>query len=495
MKKNFEGFVIYNKINNKNKAYAVVSENYECKAETSKIPEKFKEFIVPIEDRRFYNHKGIDIKGTTRALLRNFANMKVLEGGSTISQQLARNLLRDNSKTLIRKIRETLIALKLEYNYSKDEILNLYFNNVYFGKNLRGVRSASLFYFDKEPEKLSHNEIVFLITILRGPNYYLNNLEATNKRMNMLSEILLKNKKLNKNQYSKFNKRNTIVGNNKINILRNSTIPFISESIDVKKKSIISTLNPHYQNFAENFVKESKYPTSVVIIKNKKVIGFYSYYGSDYPFIFKSNVGSTLKPFIYYYAKKNGIESNQKFSSYKNNLGWNVREATLVSPKLSIDEALFHSNNNAFINISNSIGVENTLNFLSNTIQISPDEVFPSTILGATKNGISLFQLTLAYNEFLTENIDNEKKQLMKILNKIFKSKLKLNIENAFLKTGTTNNNDERLAIIQHADTTFGILRNENPINDYTKEGNMFQEIRRFIVSLFKQQPKEYKWI
>ncbi|WP_162989976.1 biosynthetic peptidoglycan transglycosylase [Chryseobacterium sp. 6424] len=195
MDKNFDGFVIYTKTNNKNKAYAIVSENYECKAETSKIPEKFKKYIVPIEDKRFYNHNGIDLKGTTRALLRNFANLKVLEGGSTLSQQLARNLLKDNSKTLIRKIRETLIAFKLEYKYSKDEILNLYFNNVYFGKNLRGVRSASLFYFDKEPEKLNTNEIVFLITILRGPNYYLNNIEATIRRKNMLSELLYKNHK------------------------------------------------------------------------------------------------------------------------------------------------------------------------------------------------------------------------------------------------------------------------------------------------------------
>ena len=136
MKKNFEGFVIYNKIDNKNKAYAIVSENYECKAETSKIPQKFKDYIVPIEDKRFYNHKGVDLKGTTRAFLRNFVNMKILEGGSTLSQQLARNLIKNNSKTLRRKIRETLIAFKLEFNHSKDEILNLYFNNVYFGKNL-----------------------------------------------------------------------------------------------------------------------------------------------------------------------------------------------------------------------------------------------------------------------------------------------------------------------------------------------------------------------
>ncbi|WP_313580083.1 transglycosylase domain-containing protein [Chishuiella sp.] len=495
MKKEFEGFVIYNKTNKKSKAYAVVSENYECKAEAPEIPEKFKEFIIPIEDKRFFNHNGIDIKGTTRALLRNFMNMKVLEGGSTISQQLARNILKDNSRTLSRKIRESIIALKLEYNYSKDDILNLYFNNVYFGKNLRGVRSASLYYFDKEPKKLNNSEIIYLLTILRGPNYYLSNLDATNKRMKLLSELLFNSNKLNLYQYNKIGKKSNISGNHRINILRNNTIPFITENIDFQNKRIDSTLVSYYQDFAENLVRKSKYPTSIVIIRNKKVIGFYSFYGSDYPFIFKSNVGSTLKPFIYYYAKKNGINNDQKFSSYKNNLNWNVREATSVNSKLNIDEALYHSNNNAFINISETIGIENTLNFLSDSIQIKDDEVFPSAILGATKNGLSLHQLTLAYNDFLTENIDDEKMELMKILNKIFKTKLNFNIENAFLKTGTTNNNDERLAIMHHADTTFGILRNENPLNDSSKEGNMFHEIKRFFGSYFKQQLKEYKWI
>ena len=495
MNKDFEGFVIYSKANNKDKAFAVVSENHECKSESSKIPDKFKDYIVPIEDKRFFNHNGIDIKGITRAFLRNFANMKVLEGGSTLSQQLARNLLNDNSKTLKRKIQETLIAIKLEFNYSKDEILDLYFNNVYFGKNIRGIRSASLFYFDKEPERLTNKEIIFLITILRGPNFYLNNIEATNNSMYMLSEFLYKNEQLNPNQYNKLKKRKITVGNNKISIIRSCTIPFISERIDFKKKSIISTINPYFQNFAENIVKESKYPTSVVIIKNSKVIGFFSYYGSDYPFIFKSNVGSTLKPFIYYFAKKNGINNYQKFASKKNNLNWNVREATLVNSNLNIDEALFHSNNNVFINISDFLGIKKTLKFLSNCIEISNNEVFPSTILGATKNGISLYQLTLAYNKFLTNNVDSDKEQLMKILNKIFKSKLNLNIENAFLKTGTTNNNEERLAIIHHADVTFGILRNENPTNDYSKEGNIFNELKKFFTLHFKQKTIDYKWI
>lgn len=168
---------------------------------------------------------------------------------------------------------------------------------------------------------------------------------------------------------------------------------------------------------------------------------------------------------------------------------------TLVNSNLNIDEALFHSNNNVFINISEFLGIKKTLKFLSNSIEISNDEVFPSTILGATKNGISLYQLTLAYNKFLTNNVDSDKKQLMKILNKIFKAKLNINVENAFLKTGTTNNNEERLAIIHHADVTFGILRNENPINDYSKEGNIFNELKKFFTLHFNQKPIDYKWI
>lgn len=494
MNTDFEGFVVYNKVNNKKKAFAVVSEGYECKAEISNIPKKFKDYIVPIEDKRFYNHIGIDIKGTTRAFLRNFVNMKVLEGGSTISQQLARNLLKNNSKTLNRKIKESIKAVKLEYNYSKDDILNLYFNNVYFGKNLRGIRSASLYYFDKEPEKLCNKEILFLITILRGPNYYLNNIETTKKRMQMLSNLLLQNHEINYNQHKKISRGKLEIGNNKISVIRKTAIPFISEKIDLKRKSIISSLIPNFQNFAEKFVEDSKYPTSVIIIKNQKIIGFSSFYGSDYPFVFKSNVGSTLKPFIYYFAKKNGIDNSEKFDAYKNSLDWKVREASFVNSKLNIDDALFCSNNNSFINIANKVGINETLDFLSKILGFSSDEVFPSTILGATKNGISLFQLTLTYNKFLTHNIDSDKRDLMRVLNKIFIKKLNIKIDNAFLKTGTTNNNNERLAIIHHADTTYGFLRNENPENDYSKDGNIFKQIKRSFYSFIKP-PKEYKWI
>lgn len=127
-------------------------------------------------------------------------------------------------------------------------------------------------------------------------------------------------------------------------------------------------------------------------------------------------------------------------------------------------------------------------------LSIPSNELYQSTILGATKNGISLYELALLYNHFLSENIDTEKRMLMKVLNRIFRSKTNIQIENVFLKTGTTNNNDERIAIFQEADITFAFLRNENPENDYSKEGNFITSITNKIVAFFKT-PKEYKWI
>jgi membrane peptidoglycan carboxypeptidase len=494
MDKEFEGFVIYNKYYSDRKAFAVVSDDYECKAELSKIPTIFKDFIVPIEDKRFFEHSGIDFKGITRALFRNFVHLKVLEGGSTISQQLARNLLRENSKTISRKIRETLKARELENKFSKDEILNLYFNNIYFGRNIRGLRSASLCYFDKEPEALNYSEVLYLITILRGPNYYIANVAKANSRMKLLSNLLYDKRKINLNQQNKIDNRIIKVANNKIISIKNRTIPFITEKIDLKKKIIVSTLVPQYQNFAQQFVRDSKYPTSVIIIKNKKVVGLSSYYGSDYPFFFKSNVGSTLKPFIYYLAKKIGISDTDKFNSQSNTLNWSVREATTVDSQLNINEALFHSNNNSFINIAEKVGINETLEFLSETLSIDQNELFPSSILGATKNGISLYQLASIYNSFLSENLDSQKKDLMKVMNKIFKTKIGLDIENAFLKTGTTNNNEERLAVVHHAETTFAFLRNENPENDYSKDGSILKHMKIAFISFFKQK-KDYKWM
>ena len=191
MKSELDGFVIYCKDTEGIMPLGVVSDSYECNAISNYVPTRIKEFLVEVEDRRFYRHSGIDIKGISRALGTNIKAGRIVQGGSTISQQLARNILRDNRKTISRKLKETLKAIQIERKYSKDEILNLYFNSVYFGKNIWGLRTAGLFYFGKEVEKLTQSEQLYLLTILRGPNYYSKRPEVTGKRYDVINNISL----------------------------------------------------------------------------------------------------------------------------------------------------------------------------------------------------------------------------------------------------------------------------------------------------------------
>jgi len=495
MSQEFDGYVIYCKDTDREIPFGVVSEDYECKAATDYIPTRIKEFLVQIEDKRFFEHRGIDIKGISRALVENFRARKIVQGGSTITQQLARNLLKDNSRTISRKIRETIKAIQIENQYSKDEILNLYFNNVYFGKNLRGIRIAGLYYFGKEVDKLSHSELLYLLTILRGPNYYAKRPEIALERYKFISNTLHKRKLISKSRNQKNLKTKINLKDNQLQCIKGCSIPFITETTDHKQKKVNSTVDVKIQKFAKQFVSDSKYPVSIIAIRKNKVIAFGSSYGTDYPFISKSNVGSTLKPFLYCHFRDKGISKFKKFNAYKNKLDWDVREVGHYKLQLDLQEALFYSNNNSFLNAANEIGIKSSLQFLANTFNLEESEFYPSSILGATRNGISLYELALAYSSFFTpNNLSVSKIECLSILNRIFSDKLGFTIENAFLKTGTTNDNRERFAVLGNLDLTFAVLRNENAINDESKEGSFMSQISRNFSSFFKTN-KNYVWI
>jgi 1A family penicillin-binding protein len=138
----------------------------------SEMPEHLRNAVVAIEDDRFYRHMGVDPIGLMRALYRNIRARKVVEGGSTITQQLAKNLFLTPERTVKRKVLEAILTEKLEIRYTKDEILKMYLNVIYFGEGTYGVEVASLTYFGKHAKDLSLAESALLAGLIRRPEAY-----------------------------------------------------------------------------------------------------------------------------------------------------------------------------------------------------------------------------------------------------------------------------------------------------------------------------------
>lgn len=136
------------------------------------ISETFLNAIVAVEDHRFYNHGAIDLVSIARAFYENIKNGQIVQGGNTITQQLAKNIFLSNEKTLERKIKEIIISFKLEEEYSKPEILELYANIIYYGDGYTGISEASKGYFNKKPNELKEDEATLLAGIPQAPSYY-----------------------------------------------------------------------------------------------------------------------------------------------------------------------------------------------------------------------------------------------------------------------------------------------------------------------------------
>ncbi|TCP29264.1 penicillin-binding protein 2A [Scopulibacillus darangshiensis] len=137
-----------------------------------KIPKSVQEAFIATEDSRFYQHYGIDFRGTFRAAFRDIISGSKSEGGSTITQQLAKRVFLSNEKSWLRKIKEAVIAINLERKYSKQQILEMYLNDVYFGHGAYGIGSAAKFYFNKDVSELTVDEGAMLAAMLKAPSTY-----------------------------------------------------------------------------------------------------------------------------------------------------------------------------------------------------------------------------------------------------------------------------------------------------------------------------------
>lgn len=157
------------------------------------VPDLLIDALIATEDRRFYSHPGLDFHGIARALYRNIRSGKIVEGGSTLTQQLAKILFLTPERSYSRKLKEMVLALKIEQRYTKREILSLYVNQIYFGSGAYGVESAARTYFGKSVQELSLAECAMLAAIPRSPKYYspfLSHRSAKNRRALVLHRMV-----------------------------------------------------------------------------------------------------------------------------------------------------------------------------------------------------------------------------------------------------------------------------------------------------------------
>ncbi|MFL0252742.1 transglycosylase domain-containing protein [Clostridium neuense] len=173
------------------------------------IPNNLKNAVVATEDRRFYQHGAFDFISIGRALITDIKEGKFKEGGSTITQQLAKNLFLSNDKTIKRKFKEIFFTMELERRYTKDQILEMYLNVIYYGSNVYGVENASERYFNKSLKKLSLSECSMLAGIPQAPNDYNpeKHIDKAKKRQKIVLNAMVKsgfiNKKVQENAWNK----------------------------------------------------------------------------------------------------------------------------------------------------------------------------------------------------------------------------------------------------------------------------------------------------
>ncbi|MBO1308736.1 PBP1A family penicillin-binding protein [Enterococcus sp. 669A] len=166
--------------------------------EGEQISPYIKDAVVSTEDRRFYEHHGFDIRGIARAAFGSLTRGRITGGGSTITQQLAKNAYLSLDQTLERKAKELFMSIEIEKNYSKDEILTMYLNNAYFGNGVWGVQDAARKYFGKEASQVTIGEAATIAGMLKGPSIYnpIDNLENATNRRNTVLSVMVENGKL-----------------------------------------------------------------------------------------------------------------------------------------------------------------------------------------------------------------------------------------------------------------------------------------------------------
>lgn len=395
------------------------------------IPQDLKDAIVSTEDKNFYSHDGYDITGIIRSVVVNIMNKKASQGASTITQQLARMLFLSNEKTVTRKIKEIQIAARIEKTLSKDEILEMYLNNVYLGSGAYGVGAAASVYFNKDLSDLTRSECALLAGLPQAPSVYspYKNIKLAEKRRNKVLKRMYVMGKITQSEYENA-KKEKIVLNKKPNPAKTNSAPYFIDYIMKELENIgfdeteisqggykiITTLDYKAQTAANEAIAKNMKAYKLTGEKQQAALFSYSpttgaiiaycggkdYSESQYDRVTQAirPPGSAFKPIVYAAAIHKGWLPNDMVEDSPVTIGdWTPRNyGDKYRGEMPLYKALAISSNVVAVKLLQDVEIPLVIE-MAKALGITTPLKYDYTIsLGS--NGVKLFDMVVVYGNF-----------------------------------------------------------------------------------------------
>ncbi len=382
-------------------------------SENESIPRTVKNAFIAVEDKRFYEHNGIDTKALARAFFNNIKSFSFKEGASTISQQLIKNTHLSNEKTIRRKLIEFKLTRRLEKEFTKEEILQMYLNTIYFGKNSYGITSAARNYFNKNVEDLSLSEAATLAGIVKAPSAYspVENKDKCKSRRNLVLKLMLEQNMISEENYSSAVNEEIVLSDND----QSESAFYLAKAKEemekifnlspysVKKCRVYTFYDPIKQSYLRHCAETDGNSRFTGIIYNNETNGIEAYLSDNHDE--KRQAGSALKPLCVYAPaiENNYVSECSPILDEKIEIGgyspsnYNDKYDGYISVKQSLEK----SSNVCAVKILNALGVKKACEFLEKAgIETVEEDQTLALALGSSTYGVSLKTLTSAYGVF-----------------------------------------------------------------------------------------------
>ncbi len=382
------------------------------------LPKNLVNAVIVTEDRKFFEHIGIDFKGIARALVVNFKAGRIVQGGSTITQQLAKNLFLTPERSITRKIHEAILSLWLEFRFSKEQIFSIYLNRVYLGSGTYGVQAASEKYFNKKVEDLNLYECALIASLLKAPSKYnpISNSKLSEERTKKVLSNMALNGKIEVKEYESIKKVSTFQNISEppksSRYFVDWLLPRVRSYLGEINEDLIvrTTLDIELQRKAEESLSDvsENFPSAnqsaiVVLDLNGGVlamVGGRDYGDSQFNRVTQAQrqPGSAFKLFVYLAALEKGMRPEEIIEDSEVSIDdWspkNYKKEFLG--EISVAEAFSKSINTVAVKISEKTGRENVIEKAKSLGIKSEILNSPSLALGTSE--VNLLELTNAYN-------------------------------------------------------------------------------------------------